>query len=198
MSRKNSANPKGYEPVEQLPACCVPTCLSMVFRRHALKPRLSQEDIGRQLGLVIRPDMRENFSDKVEVRRRPPKSSYGTRIDQERYSLETALRKWRVPLSVEFRFTDSIRNSKDLKRVLRELAKDDTKDVLMCVRSGSLEGDPYDGGHVVLLSSAGRKNVNFIEPADATFGKTDYRTLYKGMKSWGPEFWGGLWILSHR
>ncbi len=197
MSKSAPKNPKGYEPLEQLPACCVPTCLKMVFGRHALKPGLSQEDIGRQLGLTIPPRMRSHFSDKVEVRRTPPPSGYGTRINQKRYSLETAFEKWDVPLSVEFKFVDSIRDKKELKRVLRALAKDKTKDVLMCVESGSLEGDPVPGsGHVVLLANAGKNKARYVEPGDGTISKTTYGNLYKGMESWGPKFWGGLWVLS--
>jgi hypothetical protein len=197
MSKKAPKNPKGYEPAEQLPACCVPACLKMVFARHGWKPRLSQEDIGRQLGLTIRPDMKKHFSDKVEARRTPPPSGYGTRTNQERYSLGTAFRKWRVPLSVEFRFVDTIRDEKELGRVLRKLAKDDTKDVLMCVQSGSLDGDPWPGsGHVVLLSDAGKNKAHYVEPGDAAINSVDYDTLHEGMKSWGPKLWAGLWILS--
>jgi hypothetical protein len=197
MSKAASKNPKGYEPLEQLPACCVPTCLKMVFGRHALKPRLSQEDIGRQLGLTIPPSLKNYFSGKVEVRRTPPHSGYGTRINRKRYSLETAFRKWRVPLSVEFKFVDGIRDEKELKELLGALAKDETKDVLMCVQSGSLEGDPAPGsGHVILFSGAGRDKAHYIEPGDGAIRSTGYGNLYKGMASWGPKFWGGLWILS--
>lgn len=190
-------NIKGYKPEAQRPACCVPACLRMVFKRHnIIAPNLSQEDIGNQLGLIVPLALRKHFK-HVTVCKTTPPSGYGTRINQPEYSLEKAFQKWALPLSITFRLADTLHDKRQLQEIIESLNKDPAVDIVLCVQSGALEGNPDPvNGHVVLLSGADKKGVYYIDPATPQkIDHTSYKNLFDAIRLRGRKNQGGLWII---
>ena len=189
-------NTKGYKAVEQLPGCCVPACLQMIFRRHSIPFIPSQETIGNHLGLTIPPTVKKYFRGQVRISEKMPPGGYGTRINKKKYSLNTLFQNSQIPLKAEFIFINKIPDENFLRELIRAIVKDEKRDCIMCVQSGSLEGDPDpDNGHVILLSGADQRGIYFIEPGDGTIAKTTYHDLYQGMVLRSCKNWGGMWSI---
>lgn len=186
-----SGNKKEYQNEVQLPCCCVPTCLRMIFNRRGISAP-SQEDIGNRLGLIVPPIIKDHFNN-VAVSDTPP---YGTRINLPEYDLNNALRDWNFPLRVDFRFIDSIPSVDDLKQLIGKLAESND-DCILCVQSLALygRGDPRNG-HVVLLTEADADAASFIDPGPGNIGSVSYEKLYEGMVVHGQKNYGGCWIIS--
>lgn len=195
MSQENLQKVKLYKPERQLPGCCVPTCLRMIFQRHNIAPDLSQEDIGNALGLVVPPGYEKRFQN-VAVSAAEPASGYGTRINLPEFSLEAAFERWALPLDLQFRFIDQIKDARALKTEINAVLEDDRSDAIMCMQSGALQGNPHpDRGHVVLLSGGDDRHAYLLDPnVPHENGKASYRRLFKAMRLRGRENYGGLWI----
>ena len=197
MNRGNdNNNPKGYHPVLQLPYCCVPACLHMVFNRHGLK-RFSQERIAKRLGLIVPRSSLKDFSYRPLTQRNGREGGYGVQCDEEEFNLPDALRDWQLPLSVRFKLASQIHTATQLRETLQRLRK--TEDCLLVHRGGHLAGQPQArSGHCVLLSAAGPHHLTYIDPGNGCFYQVSYTQMLQAMHRHGDDAQAGLWILRAR
>ncbi len=188
-------NTKEYIPVQQKPACCVPAALQMILKRQGLK-EYDQETLGNMMGLVVPVKFKHHFKKVAVAKECPQPQGWGTRIDIEKYSLNTVFNKLSLPLETNFIFTDHLKEISDFKTELKLLSADKNSDGLMCIQSGSLEGKPHPiNGHIILFTGIDKNNVYYVDPGFSEEGvkKTSCEKMFKGMQLRGRESMGGIW-----
>ena len=102
-----------YKLIVEKPYCCVPATIQMILARRGLSYE-SQDDIGKQLGLIVPPDAVSEFSN---VRTGPePKAGYGTQISKDEFSIDKYFKQQKIPLKIE---NYKPKNVEDLEKTIK-------------------------------------------------------------------------------
>ena len=142
----------------ELPYCCVPAILQMVFERRQM-PVPEQELIGNELGLIVPEDATHHFS-WVRTGTKP-QAGWGTQTRSEEFSIQRYFDRHNVPLQL-FRYRAA--NIATLNGFLMDhLNQDD--DVVVCIDQRKLtEGG--DEEHVALVQGVDGDSVQLVNPAE--------------------------------
>lgn len=179
-----------YLPFVQQPYCCVPTCVQMVLYKNGLK-LLSQEEIGKELGLVVPPEAAKSFYN-VETSERPPvESGFGTRIQNAEFSLEKLIKEQNWPFHFEPLLSSKFQTAKDLiERLQKDEAKDN--DVLVCFQNDS------GYGHVCVFDRVLGEEIRLMNPSPEApkWHIMNAEELFDRIQKHGDENFGGIWEFS--
>ena len=107
-----------YRPFAQLPYCCVPATLQWILYRHGLDI-LDQESIGAELGLRL-PLKGKKFFKKSGITfvSSEPKTGFGTRIEQTRFSIGQFFERKKIPLEISRLIL--VNTKRELKKIIRD------------------------------------------------------------------------------
>lgn len=181
-----------YERVTQLRFCCVPASLQMVLHRRGL-PEFSQEEIGWELGLVVPPDVANQFS-RVRVGERGP-AGYGTRCDLPEFSVQAFFERNGLPLILHHLAPAEIAS---LQETLSALLENDC-DVLACFDYGVLYGvaELKGCGHVSVINCTHSGMVELVEtrPSEPPLRTVEAASLMEAMAIHGAAKLAGLWVI---
>lgn len=191
-----------YVPLQQMPYCCLPTCLLMVILRHGIKP-VPVELLGWHLGLTVPPEDRRYFYNP-RVSERPPPQGYGTQVGISSLDYNAALASLGVPLQIDIRRIDRLDGPEALGAALAKIQEADL-DCLLCVHWGDTLDREFthppiseDAGHILVfdrLLDDGR--VRVIDPSRGPKWRAfEMRTLHDSMCRHGAERAAGLWVLT--
>lgn len=97
-----------YIPLTQQKYCCLPCCVQWIMLRRGLK-LISQDDMAKDLGVVIAPEDQRLFNIKMKVAKKLPKGKlgYGTWT----YEIPKFLKKHKIPLSVKRFYPSKIKDT---------------------------------------------------------------------------------------
>lgn len=177
-----------YQKIVQKPYCCVGACLEMVLNRHRIENK-GQEDIAYQLGLTLPEEQRGNFK-KARFGDRPI-AGYGTRIQEEKYSIHNFFWKNKLPLIETYYYIT------DDKEALEFFTKNRDNDILIIFHCGTLYHAPHaDWGHMVLLEDIKDDKVTILDSS----AKRDYETfslkeLLEAIQYHGKEKGAGFYLI---
>lgn len=177
-----------YEPVDQLPYCCVPACLQMVFSRRGLKVP-DQKKIGYKLGLAVPEGYREQFPGALTEQ---PSSGWGTQIQNETYSLGAFLKSQSLPLEFVYHFPKSVENLRET--LVRIVSSND--DAIVCFNHEVLyPGSGADWGHVSLVQILDDERVYLVESekGQEKCRVADLERLFLAMQKHGAGNYAGVW-----
>lgn len=142
----------------ELPYCCVPAVLQMVFERRRMRVP-EQEDIGYELGLIVPEEIAHRFR-RVRTGPQPP-SGWGTQIGSEEFSIQRYFDRHRLPLRIVPYLAAEIM---DLETFLADhLERGD--DIVACFDRQHLLGGG-DTEHVALVQALHRGSVILVDPAE--------------------------------
>jgi hypothetical protein len=99
-----------YIPLTQQKYCCLPCCVQWIMLRRGMR-LISQDEMARDLGVVIAPEDQRLFNIKMKTVKKLPKgkSGYGTWT----YKIPEFLKKHKIPLTVKRFYPSKIDNVKD-------------------------------------------------------------------------------------
>ncbi len=181
-----------YELIEQQPWCCVPTCVQMILQRRELSFE-SQEDIGKELGLVVPEDQLHLFK-TIESGPEPP-AGYGTRINEPEFSLDTYFTRHNLPLSCEYVSGSAVENIEEF--VVGHL--ESGNDILTCFRIRHLYDikEAGDCGHASLVQGINKDTLILTDPHGINRG-VDVNKFYESVLAHrkGDLELGGFWVIS--
>lgn len=179
-----------YKPIKQKPYCCVPACIFMVLDRRKIKHG-SQEEIGRELGLVV-PKEKTHLFIKIRTAKKPI-AGYGTQVNKKKYSINNYFLKNNIKLKEVYYLLEEI---KDIKKFIVENLKSGN-DLIVCFDSRKLYGIG-DYGHVSLIQNINNNIITLIDPEKDVPNKrkVDLQKLVEAMKRHGKEKRGGFWVIS--
>lgn len=103
-----------YIPFTQQPSHCVPTCIQMVMYRNNI-PLLPAEEIGYHLGLVVRPDQSNLFSNVRTAIDAPSSAGYGIQIHLPEYEPDVAFAHMGIPLHFSVEPIKSFSSAEELR-----------------------------------------------------------------------------------
>lgn len=195
---------QGYTLIKQKKRCCVPACMYMILERRGL-PSFDQEAIGKHIGLVVSKEIaeEEGFKD-VEIAEEMPPGGYGTRTNEEEYSLDAFFSKENLPLKSDYYTLDDI---EDVPSFIGDNLKDGN-DIIVCFRVRHLYHDidkeeVGDAGHITLISEIEDDKVTL---ADTHFPEYRMVALEKLMEAIDyhrtDDIYdtplGGFWVISSK
>ena len=96
-----------YNPIYQLPYCCVPATLQWILYRRGLDI-LDQQSIGAELGLQLPQKGQKLFSHpNIVFTDIVPETGYGTQIHKPEYSIQGFFDRHQIPLNISdlYQFT---------------------------------------------------------------------------------------------
>lgn len=178
-----------YRPISQKPYCCVPTSLQMALEKNGL-PKLTQEAIGAQLGLVVPPAYADEF-ENVQVSEAPVVSSgFGTRIQDPAYSLEHLISEMQWPFALTKHLSSTLANEESLHRLLDSVESKDG-DALICYQNDK------GYGHVVVFDRIIDGQIRIVDPSPDfdKWREMSVSEVYDRIQKHGDKNMGGLWIL---
>lgn len=181
-----------YNPITEKPYCCLPAVLQMIQSRRGL-PIKSQDEIGWDLGLIVPPEIKSDFT---KVRTGPrPQAGYGTQTSKPEYSLEKYFDRNRLPISI----TRVSPTSLDETISTIELAFAQDSDIVLCFNSQLLFGDG-DMEHVALIEAFEKKSgqITVVDPAIGAPQRriTTITKIFKTIQNHTASNSGGLWVVS--
>lgn len=88
-----------YIPLTQQRLCCVPCAIQWILLRRGLK-LVSQEIIGKHLGLTVPPKYKHLYVEKIKIGKKKPKGGWGTTKDSDS-DINNFFRKSKISLSVK-------------------------------------------------------------------------------------------------
>jgi len=175
----------------ELPYCCVPAVLQMVFERRRMRVP-EQEDIGYELGLVVPEEIAHRF---LRVRTGPqPPSGWGTQVGLEEFSIQRYFDRHRLSLRiVRYLATEIV----DLGTFLADhLERGDN--IVACFDRKHLLGRG-DTEHVALVQALHRGSVVLVDPAEDSLDlyRVELARLAEALcaRTTGQL---GLWVISGR
>jgi hypothetical protein len=156
---------------------------------------MSQDEIGWELGLIVPPGVKYEFT---KVRTGPkPRAGYGSQTSKPQFSIENYFVRNNLPLSIT-RVTAS--SLVELNSIIGA-ALDQDNDIVLCLNSLRLFGDG-DIEHVVLIEGYNKASgqVRVVDPA---IGAPMHRTttvdsIFETLQERTVSVLGGLWIISER
>ncbi len=162
----------------------------MVLLRRKL-PMFSQEDIGRDLGLIVP----KKYTTLLPFARtgKQPSAGWGTQVREKKYSLNNFFTKRKLSLNESFVPPSLIVH---VKEWIKKQIKDDS-DIIVCFNYGALYGG--DGqGHVSILDSISRACVTLIDPGGNVlkYRSVSLKRLVEAMDVHGEKNRGGFWLIS--
>lgn len=178
-----------YWPITQKPYCCVPTSLQMVLQKNQL-PKLSQEVIGNELGLVVSPEYADEF-EHVQVSEQPIVSSgFGTRIQDPDFSLERLIKKQKWPFILTKRLASNIDSEQTLRDILTIVERRDD-DALICYQNDK------GYGHVAVFDRVIDDKLRIVDPSpnDDKWREISMADMYARIQAHGDKNFGGVWLL---
>ena len=183
-----------YDPITEKPYCCVPAVLQMIQARRGL-PVLSQDEIGWELGLIVPPELKSEFT-RVRTGSMP-RAGYGTQTSKPEFSIESYFDRKHIPLSIRRVSPSSL---KELISTI-ETACAQNNDIILCYNSRLLFGDG-DLEHVSLIEEF-NKNSGQVKVVDPAIGApkrriTGINEILKTINNHTVSEIGGLWIISER
>lgn len=177
-----------YTPLTQQKYCCLPCCIQWIMLRRDLK-LISQDEMARDLGVVIAPEDQRLFNVKMKIAKKlpPDKLGYGTWV----YKIPQFLKKHKIPLSVERFYPSKIG---DVKNFLCENLKNGN-DIIVSfnIAAYAKSGSGINYGHSCIIDSITTKNKNIIvslgDPAYShrKFFDIELQKLLNGMTKYGEE-----------
>lgn len=181
-----------YTPISEKPYCCVPAVLQMIQARRGL-PIISQDEIGWELGLIVPPGLKSEFT-KVRTGSMP-RAGYGTQTSKPEFSIERYFDRKHLPLSIVRVSPSSLKEL--ISTIEAAFAQDD--DIVLCFNSRLLFGDG-DLEHVSLIEEF-NKNSGQVKVVDPAIGApkqrtTTINTVFKAIKNHNVSEIGGVWIIS--
>lgn len=163
-----------YRLIKQKPHCCVPRCLQMIFARYGLNYD-SQEDIGKELGLVNNKDSSFNC---------------GTHIYEDRYSISNYFYRHNIPLSFEYHYIT------DISVVNEFLISNKDNDIIACYKRGVMFNKIMDGGHATLIEDYKNGVVKLVYPEDEKgYRYVKLEDLILAIKSHDKKQMAGFWLI---
>ena len=183
-----------YDPITEKPYCCVPAVLQMIQSRRGLRSK-SQEEIGWDLGLIVPPEIKSEFT---KIRTGPkPRAGYGTQTSQQEFSIEEYFGRNHLPLSIT---RVSPRSLNELISNI-EAALGHDNDVVLCYNSQCLFGDG-DIEHVSLIEEFNKATakVTVVDPAIRAPKRriTTIVSIFETIQKHGVSKLFGIWIISER
>ena len=160
----------------------------MVLNRHQIKNN-GQEDIAYQLGLTLPEEERENFK-KTRFGDKPI-AGYGTRIQEEKYSIHNYFLKNGLPLIETYHYII------DEKEAIEFLNKYKDNDILIIFHCGTLYYASHaDWGHMVLLEDIKDDKVTILDSS----AKRDYeifslKEILEAIQYHGKEKGAGFYLI---
>ena len=162
-----------YKLIKQEPYCCVPRCLQMIFDRNNI-PYDSQITIAKELGLE------------------EGKEHIGTQVYKEEYSICKYLKKHKIPLVFEYKFS---LNYDNVKTFLNN-HKDD--DIIACYKRGIMFGKKLEGGHASVIEKIEDDMITLIYPEDESgYRKVHLELLLNAIRIHGKQNMAGFWIFKN-
>lgn len=160
---KATPNDSRYIPFTQQASCCVPTSIQMVMYKLGI-PLLPAEEIGWNLGLVVRPEDGYLFYN-ARTSDIPPSAGYGTRIYEPGFDLNTAFKNMDIPLSFELKPIQEISSPNELSEILNKVEAEN-ENALLCFNHGALVDDnTRSWGHVVVFDRIIDGGIRIIDPS---------------------------------
>ncbi len=181
-----------YDPITEKPYCCVAAVLQMIMIRRGLRS-MSQDEIGWELGLIVPPEIKSQFT-KVRTGPMPP-AGYGTQTSKPEFSIENYFNRHRLPLSITRVSPSSL---KELISTLKA-ALDRDNDVVLCFNSQRLFGEG-DIEHAALIE-AFHYTTGQVTVVDPAIGAPKHRIaaidrIFETIQAHDVSALGGLWIIS--
>lgn len=180
-----------YKRRVELPYCCVPAVLKMVFEQRRL-PVPDQEGIGYELGLIVPEEVVHRFN---RVRNgHEPASECDTQTGREEFSIRTCFDHHELPLHIDRYKIQQIGELQEF--LINHLKQGD--DVVACFNSQQLLGRG-DVEHVALVQTVKQESVELVDPA---VGNPDLCrvTLTKPAEALSIKTTGqlGFWVISNK
>ena len=166
----------------------------MIQARRGLSS-MSQDEIGWQLGLIVPPEVKSEFT---RVRTGPrPRTGYGTQTSNPQFSIENYFVRNHLPLSI----TRVAASSPVELNSIVGAALDRDDDLMLCLNSLHLFGDG-DLEHVLLIEAfnSASGQVTVVDPAiGAPMHRiTTVESIFETILAHNVSALGGLWIISER
>jgi hypothetical protein len=189
MSNKQVRIKPNYIPLTQQKYCCLPCCIQWVMLRRGLN-LISQDEMAKDLGVVIAPEDQRLFNIKMKVAKKLPqgKLGYGTWV----YKIPQFLKKHKIPLTVTRVYPSKIDNIQNF--LCENLKCGNDIIVSFNVAAYAKPGSGVNYGHSCVIDSVMVKNKNVIvtlgDPAYShrKFFDIDLQKLLDGMSTkYGEE-----------
>ena len=190
-------NDSRYIPFTQQPSCCVPTCIQMIMYRNDI-PLRPAEEIGYHLGLVVRPEQSNLFSN-VRTAVDSPAAGYGIQIHLPEYEPNAAFARMGIPLSFS---VEPVKNFSSAEKLLESLGvhEKNDDDVLVAFNLGALIDDPTleHAHHACVFDRIIDGRVRLIDPSfyAPKWRVFDAEKLFDAMQKHVSSDWGGMWVLT--
>jgi len=177
-----------YIPLTQQKYCCLPCCIQWIMLRRGMK-LISQDEMAKDLGVVIAPDDQRLFNIKMKVAKKLPQGKFG--YGTWTYKIPQFLKKHKIPLDVERYYPSKIG---DVKNFLCENLKAGN-DIIVSFNMAAYAkpGSGVNYGHSCVIDSITTKNKNVIvtlgDPAYShrKFFDIELQKLLDGMTKYGEE-----------
>lgn len=175
----------------------MPTCIQMVMYKLSI-PLIPAEEIGHELGLVVRPEDGYLFYE-ARTSTTPPIAGYGTRIYEPEFELNTAFERMGVPLRYSIKPIQELSNANELTDELKKSEATDSN-ALLCFNHGALVDDPSrDWGHVVVFDRIIDGKLRIIDPSPThpKWRLIEPDKMFSAMEKHGEKKTAsGIWTLS--
>ena len=188
MSNKKVRIKPSYTPLTQQKYCCLPCCIQWIMLRRGIK-LISQDEMAKDLGVVIAPEDQRLFNLPMKTAKKLPKgkSDYGTWV----YKIPQFLMKHKIPLTVERHYPSQI---EDAENFLKENLKNGN-DIIVSfnVAAYAKPGSGISYGHSCVVDSITKINRKVIvtlgDPAYShrKFFDIELQKLLDGMTKYGNE-----------
>lgn len=184
-----------YIPFTQQPYLCVAACLQMVMYKNNI-PLLPQEEIANALGLIV-PKKDGGLFRSVETAEEPPKSGWGTRIQEQEYDPNKVLPPLSIPLKMKRYGIKEIRTEAKLTRLLEDI-QGKNRDALLCFDYGRLWDIPNSGGHVCVFDFVKDGYVYMVDPERNVpkLRKAKIDRLIDAINFHGDDNATGVWVFT--
>lgn len=182
-----------YKHINQKRFCCVPVCIQMILKRHKIKSP-TQEEIGKELGLII-PEGYKKIFPSIKTGKRPP-AGYGTRVNMKKCSTNNFFKKYKIPLKETYFPLKRIEN---IKRFILENIKK-SNDIIVCFNYKKLYNFGNEGGHVSIVNSFNKNKISLIDPSKKfkKLRKVNLLDLVNSIRYHGENKRAGFWVISKK
>lgn len=169
----------------------------MVLYRNSI-PLRSAEEIGYHLGLVVRPEQSNLFSNVRTAVDMPP-AGYGIQIHLPEYDPNAAFARMGIPLSFSVEPIKGFSSAEELLESLRAHERND-HDVLVAFNLGALIDDPRlsHAHHACVFDRIIGGRVRLVDPSfyAPKWRIFDAEQLFAAMQKHVSSDWGGIWLLT--
>lgn len=158
---------------------------------------MPQEDLANALGLVV-PQKDAGLFRNAKTAEKPPKSGWGTQIQNEEYNPNNVFPTLSIPLKMKRYSIAEIENEANLTRLLEGIQERD-EDALLCFDYGRLwDIKPSNGGHVCVFDFIKDGYIYMVDPERNVpkFRKVKTRKLLNSVNFHGDNNATGVWVFS--